>query len=112
MLLLLLLLQTADDDAPVDYVVPGSVPITGTYSKTEAEYLAATGAAGRGLDTVSEHKSGTSGGVVEERPSGGVVEERPVQVGVAEVGLEAAELAWQKSCICWPTVSTVLGRIV
>jgi hypothetical protein len=74
-LLLLLLPQTAVDDAPVDTVVPGSVPVTGTYSKTEAEYRAAMGVTGGGLDSVSE------------RTSSEVVEEHPVQVGVAEVGV-------------------------
>jgi hypothetical protein len=74
----LLLLQTAVDDTPVDTIVPGSVPVTGTYSKTEAEYRAAMGVTGGDLDTVSE------------RTSGEVIEERPVQVGVAEVGVREA----------------------
>jgi hypothetical protein len=36
----------ATEEVPVDTIVPGSVPVTGTFSRTEAEYQAAMGNAG------------------------------------------------------------------
>lgn len=69
--------QAAGTTAVPDSIVPGSVPVTGTYSRTEAEYQAAMRQAGVG--TVSERTDTAA-------PT--AVEERPVAVGVAEVSCQ------------------------
>lgn len=80
----------ADEVVPAGTIVPGSVPVTGTYSRTEAEYQAAMGKAGGVTEAT---RTGAATGITgtgdvpaaaatEEGEVGG---ERPVAMGVAEV---------------------------
>lgn len=73
-------MQVTAEEAAAEYIVPGSVPVTGTYSETEAEYQAAMGGA-----AVGERSAMTGGPDMTGVGAGAAA---PVGVGVAEVRMD------------------------